>query len=162
MTKPPKSQELDKIDLEIINLLVQDCRLSFHKIASKIGISSIRAVDRIKNLENKGIIKGYNTLLDAVKLGYDLTSIIFVQTMGGELKNVENELSQMSNVIAVYEVTGDFDLIALAKLKDKDSLNILIKDLLVTPHVKKTMTSIALNVVKEDFGFPILSKLGEL
>jgi Lrp/AsnC family transcriptional regulator for asnA, asnC and gidA len=61
----------------------------------------------------------------------------------------------MSNVIALYEITGDFDVVAVVKLKDRDSLNTLIKNLLVTPHIRKTLTNITLNVVKEDFRISI-------
>ena len=113
------------------------------------------AASRIKNLEAKGIIKGYSAIVDPVKLGYDLTAVIFVQTEGGYLADLENELSQMANVIAIYEITGDFDVVAVVKLKDRDSLNNLIKNLLVTPHIRKTMTNITLNVVKEDFKIKI-------
>ena len=109
------------------------------------------ASSRIKSLEDKGVVKGYTVVLDPVKLGYDLTAVIFVQTEGGYLKDLENELSQMANVIALYEITGDFDVVAVVKLKDKDSLNSLLKNLLVTPHIKKTMTNVTLNVVKENF-----------
>ena len=116
-----------------------------------MGFSAIVASSRIKNLEDKGILKGYTAILDPVKLGYDLTAVIFIQTEGGYIKDLENELSQMSNVITIYEITGDFDIVAIVKLKDRDSLNTLIKNLLVTPHIKKTMTNITLNVVKEDF-----------
>lgn len=114
-------------------------------------ISGVMAASRIKNLEDKGILKGYTAILDPVKLGFDLTAVIFIQTEGGYLKDLENELSQMANVIALYEITGDFDIEAVVKLKDRDSLNTLIKNLLVAPHIKKTMTNITLNVVKEDF-----------
>ena len=113
------------------------------------------AASRINNLEDKGVVKGYAVILDPVKIGYDLTAIIFVQTEGGYLQDLENELSQMSNIIALYEITGDFDVVAIVKLKDRDSLNNLIKNLLVTPHIKKTMTNITLNVVKEDFNIKL-------
>jgi DNA-binding Lrp family transcriptional regulator len=84
-----------------------------------------------------------------------LTAVIFIQTEGGFLKDLENALAQLANVIVVYEITGDFDIVAVVKLKDRESLNALIKDLLVTPHIKKTMTNITLNVVKEDFKVPL-------
>ena len=114
-------------------------------------MSSVMMASRIKKLEDKGLLKGYTVILDPVKLGYDLTAVIFVQTQGAYIKDLEKELSQMSNVITIYEITGDFDLVAIVKLKNKDSLNTLIKNLLITPHIKKTMTNLALNVVKEDF-----------
>ena len=109
---------------------------------------------RIKVLEEKGVLRGYMVILDPIKLGYDLTAIIYVQVEGGYLKDVESELSRAGNVIGVYEVTGDFDVIAVAKLKDRESLNALIKNLLITPHVKRTLTNITLNVIKEDFKLP--------
>ena len=69
-------------------------------------MSGVMMSARIKNLEDKGLLKGYTALLDPVKLGYDLTAVIFIQTKGGYLKNLSNELSQMANVIAVYEITA--------------------------------------------------------
>ena len=152
MRKKLKHQsEIDKVDLQILSSLQEDYHLSFRKLSDKIGISGVIAASRIKNLEDKGILKGYTVILDPVKLGFDLTAVIFIQTEGGYLKDLENELSQMSNVIALYEITGDFDVVAVVKLKDRDGLNSLLKNLLVTPHIKKTMTNVTLNVVKEDF-----------
>jgi Lrp/AsnC family transcriptional regulator for asnA, asnC and gidA len=147
--------ELDNIDTQILSVLQENCHLSLRKLAGKIGISDVVAVSRIKKLEDIGILKGYTVILDPVKLGFDLTAIIFIQTEGGYIQDLENELSQMSNVIALYEITGDFDVVAVVKLKDRDSLNTLIKNLLVTPHIKKTLTNITLNVVKEDFRISI-------
>jgi Lrp/AsnC family transcriptional regulator, regulator for asnA, asnC and gidA len=143
--------KLDNTNTQILRILQENCRLSFRKIGKKMDISDVIAMSRINNLKDMGMVKGYTVILDPVKLGYDLTAIIFLQTEGGYLKDLENELSQMSNIIALYEITGDFDVVAIAKLKDRDSLNNLIKNLLVTPHVRKTMTNITLNVVKEDF-----------
>ena len=149
--KQNEKTEIDKVDLQILNILQEDCYLSLRKIADKMHMSGVLAKARIKNLEDKNILKGYTVILDPVKLGFDLTAVIFIQTEGGYLKDLENELSQMANVIALYEITGDFDVVAVVKLKDRDSLNSLLKNLLVTPHIKKTMTNVTLNVVKEDF-----------
>jgi len=113
------------------------------------------ASSRIKNLEDRGIVKGYTAILDPVKLGYDLTAVIFIQTDGRYLVDLENELSQIANVIVLYEITGDFDIVAVVRVKDRGSLNSLIKSLLLAPHIKKTMTSISLSIVKEDFKIKI-------
>ncbi|MCW3999223.1 MAG: Lrp/AsnC family transcriptional regulator [Candidatus Bathyarchaeota archaeon] len=151
MRKKQNQTELDKIDIQILRALQEDCHVSYRKLAHKMGVSGVMASARIKSLEEKGLLKGYSTLLDPIKLGYELTAIIFIQTEGDYLGELSTELSQMANVIAVYTITGEFDVVAVVKLKGRDSLNALIKDLLVTPHIKKTLTSIALNVVKEDF-----------
>jgi Lrp/AsnC family transcriptional regulator, regulator for asnA, asnC and gidA len=144
-------KDLDKVDLQILSTLQENSHLSYRKLATKLRISSTMAAAKIKRMENSGFLQGYTALLDPIKLGYDLTAVIFFQAEGGYIKNLTNELSQMSNVLAVYEVTGDFDIVAIVKLKDRDNLNALIKDLFVTPRIKKTITNIALNVVKEDF-----------
>ena len=147
--------EIDELDRQILSILQEDCRLSFRKTAEKMHISCVMASSRIKNLEDRGIVKGYTAILDPVKLGYDLTAVIFIQTDGRYLVDLENELSQIANVIVLYEITGDFDIVAVVRVKDRGSLNSLIKSLLLAPHIKKTMTSISLSIVKEDFKIKI-------
>jgi DNA-binding Lrp family transcriptional regulator len=152
---PPSSLTIDGMDLKILSLLQDQCPLSYRKLGAILGVSGVIVSSRVKALEEKGVIKGYTVSLDPVKLGFDLTAILYIQVEGGCLSEVGAKLSQASNVIGVYEVTGDFDIIAVAKLKDRESLNTLIKNLLIMPHVKRTLTNIALNVVKEDFKLPL-------
>ena len=145
-------EKIEAIDLRILSLLQEDSRLSFNKIASKRGISVGTAFNHVKNLEKKGIIKGYTVILDSGKLGYNLTVIIMIQAEGNYLTEVENELAKSANAVSVYDITGNYDAVAIAKFKDRVSLNAFIKKLLATPHIKRTVTHIALNVIKEDLG----------
>lgn len=145
------SENVDALDRQILNLLQENCRLSFNKAASKAGISVGTAYNRIKSLETKGMLKGYTALLDSVKMGYSLTAIILVQAEGGHLTDVENSIAKAAGVIAVYDVTGDFDAAVIAKFKDRNSLNVFLKHLSAAPHVKRTVTNVALSTVKEDF-----------
>jgi Lrp/AsnC family transcriptional regulator for asnA, asnC and gidA len=141
----------DAVDNKILNLLQEDSRLSFNKVADKIGISVGTAYNRIKQLEAKGILKGYTVLVDPVKLGYGLTAIIMVQAEGGYRVDAENEIAENQCVTAVYDVTGDSDAVVIAKFKDRNSMNLFVKHLLASPHVKRTVTNVALSTVKEDF-----------
>ena len=145
-------KKADDMDLQIISLLQKDSRLSYNKIASKLGISVGTAYNRVKNLENKGVLKGYTVILDMVKLGYSLTAIILIQTEGGHLTDVQNEIAKTANAIAVYEITGDYDVAVVTKFQDRSSLSAFIKNLLAMPHVKRTVTNVSLDVIKEDFG----------
>ena len=149
------TEKIDHIDLQIISLLQEDSRLSFNKIAHKLGISVGTALNRVKSLEDKGVLKGYTVLLDPNKVGYGLTAIILIQAEGKHLLDVENEVAKINNVISVYDITGDFDFIVIAKFKDRDSLNAFIKHLLTIPYIKRTVTNVALNVIKEDFRIKI-------
>jgi DNA-binding Lrp family transcriptional regulator len=145
-------KKVDELDIRILSLLQEDCRLSFNKIANKLGVSVGTAFNHVKNLEKNGVLKGYTAVLDSGKLGYNLTVIIMIQAEGTYLIDVENEIAKISNVVALYDITGDYDAIAIAKFKDRASLNTFIKSLLSLPHLKRTLTNVALNVVKEDSG----------
>lgn len=143
--------KIDDIDMQIINLLQEDSRLSFNKIAHKLGISVGTALNRVKSLEDKEVLKGYTVIVDPNKVGYSLTAVILIQAEGKHLMNVEKEIAKIDNVVSVYDITGDFDIIVTARFKDRESLNAFIKNLLTIPYVKRTVTNVALNVIKEDF-----------
>jgi DNA-binding Lrp family transcriptional regulator len=144
------TEEFDDVDIRILSVLQEDCRLSFNKISKKTGISVGTAFNRVRSLEKKGILKGYTAIIDSGKLGYSLTAIIMVQAEGTYLTEIENEIAKSANVISVYDITGDYDATVIAKFKDRASLNSFIKNLLTMPHIKRTITNVALNVVKED------------
>ena len=146
------AKKIGDLDLRILSLLQEDCRLSFNKIASKLGISVGTAFNHVKNLEKEGILKGYTAILDLTKLDYGHTAIILIQAEGEHLTDVENEIAKAANVVAVYDITGDYDAAVIAKFKDRSSLNAFIKNLIAIPHIKRTVTNIALNVIKENLG----------
>jgi len=143
-------ENVNDVDFRILSLLEEDSRLSFNKIATKLGISVGTAFNHVKNMEKSGVLKGYTTVLDSAKLGYNLTALILVQAEGGHVEEVEDEISMAANVIAVYDITGDYDVAVITKFKDRVDLNVFIKNLMATPHVKRTVTSVALEVIKED------------
>ena len=145
-------EKIDDIDIRILSVLQEDSRLSFNKIARKLGISVGTAFNRVKSLEKRGILKGYTAIVDSVKLGYSLTAIIMIQAEGSHLTDIEKEIAKTANVVAVYDITGDYDAVAIAKFKDRASLSVFIKNLLAIPHIKRTMTNVALNVIKEHYG----------
>ena len=148
--------ELDNIDFGIIMLLQGDARLSFNKIASKLGVSAGTAYNRIKGLEGKGVLKGYTALVDPFKLGYTLTAIVLIQAQGSHLVEVEKHIAEKDCIMSVYDITGDFDIAVVARFKDRTGLNAFVKNLLSLPYVERTVTNVVLNVVKEDFKVNLL------
>lgn len=143
--------KVDEVDRKIIRLLQEDARKSFNKIADSLGIAVGTAYNRVKNLEDTGILKGYTILLDSARLGYGLTSLILIQADGSYLPEVEAQLAALDEVICIYDITGDYDVAVVARFKDRGALNNFIKGALKMPHVSKTVTNVVLNVVKEDF-----------
>jgi len=144
-------ETLDDIDIRILNLLQEDSRLSYNKIATKLRLSVGTVFNHVKNLQKKGVLKGYTIILDWAKLGYSLTALVLIQTEGRHITEVESEIAKLLNVIAVYDVTGDYDAVVISKFKDRNGLNVFIKGLLAMPFVKRTVTNVAFSAVKEDF-----------
>ncbi|MFB0504916.1 MAG: Lrp/AsnC family transcriptional regulator [Candidatus Bathyarchaeia archaeon] len=156
VVQPGSPEEFDEIDLGIIKLLQRDSRLSFNKIASELGVSTGTAYNRIKNLEGKGVLKGYTALVDPFKLGFTMTAIVLIQAEGTHLVEVEKQIAEKDCVVSVYDITGDFDIAAVVRFKDRNGLNAFIKNLLSTPYIKRTVTNVVLNVIKEDFRISLL------
>lgn len=148
---PLKSSQtkIDGVDIQIIKALEENSRLSMRKLARKVGLTAIVVRKRVENLEKKGVVVGYIPLVDPVKLGYNVTAIVMIQIEGGHISDVESEVAMDSNVLSVYNITGDFDAVLLTKFKDNASLNVFLKNLLTMRFIKRTVTMVALNVIKE-------------
>ncbi len=141
---------LDDIDRKILRMLVEDSRKSFREIAKSLGIAVGTAYNRIKRLEELDVIKAYTVVVDQNKIGYGLTTVILIQAEGRYLEELEKEAAKLDAVTCVYDITGDFDIAIIARFKNSYDLNVFIKSMLKNPHIKKTVTNVVLNVVKED------------
>jgi len=142
---------MDKIDEKILKNLLVDARLSARQLSLKLGLSTVTVLSRIKKLEKEKIIKGYTSVLNHEKLGYDLTAVIEIIAKKDKLVQVEDELSVIENVCAVYDVTGNTDTLIIAKFKGREDLSKFIKNLSAISNVESTITHVVLNTVKEDF-----------
>lgn len=142
--------ELDKTDVEIIRVLEKNSRLSLRKIAKKVGVSVATVMHRINRLEKDGIVKRYTTLVDYDKLGYELQAIISVDVSKGKLFEVERKIASDPNVHGVYDITGHFDVIVIARFKTRKALDNFIKKIQTYDFVEKTETAIVLNTIKEE------------
>ncbi len=142
---------MDKIDEKILKNLLVDARSSARQLSLKLGLSTVTVLSRIKKLEKEKIIKGYTSVLNHEKLGYDLTAVIEIIAKKDKLVQVEDELSGIENVCAVYDVTGNTDTMIIAKFKGREDLSKFIKNLSAISNVESTITHVVLNTVKEDF-----------
>lgn len=142
--------EIDELDRKIITIFNEDGRISYRKIAKKLDISIGTVHNRMEKLTKKGIIIKFAPIIDHDKLGYNLTTIIGVRVKGGVLKNWETRTAYHHNVLCMYDVTGEFDAILVARFKDTSELDRFIKALLKEPDVQRTYTQTVLNIVKED------------
>lgn len=148
-----KNEQLDITDREIISELRKNCRGSYRDIARRVGLSPAVVIDRMNRLEKKGVIKGYSASLDFLKLGYEFMGLVRIAIEPGYLLEAQEKISKLSGVYSVYDVTGDYDSIAFVVARTRKEFSSLIKNILSTPHVRKTNTDTVLNVVKDPFMF---------
>jgi len=141
----------EELRRKILKQLLIDCRKSFRQMAASLKVSAATIARKVKEMEERGLIKGYSAILDHEKLGYDLGAVIEVTVSAGKLLEVEREIAKHPNVLAVYDVTGISDAIIIAKFRNRKELNDLVKKILKMQFVERTNTHVILNIVKEDF-----------
>jgi len=141
--------EIDKKDKDILNVLLENSRLSYRRIAKKVKISVATAMHRVKALENEKIIKQYSAILNYDTLGYDIPILIEVQVARGQLVEVERRLAQNPHVVAVYDITGGFDVVVIAKFKNRKQMDMFIKEIQTYDYILRTNTRLILQVIKE-------------
>ncbi|OFV65853.1 MAG: AsnC family transcriptional regulator [Candidatus Syntrophoarchaeum butanivorans] len=147
--------KIDELDLKVIRELKKDARTSYREIAEKLGVSEGTVYNRVQKLKEKGVIKRFIPDIDYSKLGYDLSALIGVTVEGGYLGEVEEVIAAEPNVSAVFDVTGDYDAVVVAKFRGREGLNDLVKRILSIPHVLRTNTMVVLNIVKEEHGVDV-------
>lgn len=140
---------IDKLDDKILNVLIDNSRLSYRQIAKKLKTSVATIMNHVKKLEEKEVIKRYTTDLDYYKLGFDIKVLIQLRISKGKLFEVERKISKHKSVFAVYDVTGDFDAIILARFKTRLALDKFLKEIQTYDFIQRTHTSFILNTMKE-------------
>src|ERR1051325_341720 len=101
-----ETADLDEIDLGILSILQENCRVSLAKIGEQVGLSPPSVIERVKKLEDSGIIRGYHAILDARRLGMDITAFIGVSVSHPRLiDRFENEVQAIEDVLECHHVT---------------------------------------------------------
>ena len=144
--------KLDDTDKNILKIINEDVRVSYRQISRDLNISVGTVHNRIEKMVKNGVIEKFSPIINHRKLGFVLTSIIGVRVKGGKLENFETKISFNKNVLGIYDVTGEYDAILIAKFKNTDELDVFIKEMLKEPGIERTYTQTVLNVVKEDMG----------
>jgi len=154
-----KPYEIDELDLEILSILSIDGRKNKSTIADDLNRSPNTIIKRISNLEENGVIKNYGVQIDYEKLGYNIIALIEITVSKGKMLEVEKKIAQNPNVFAVYDITGTYDALILARFKTRAKLSEMIKDEIhASPYVERSNTHIVLNVIKEINSFTALLK----
>lgn len=120
---------LDAVDARIVELLVDNARMSLAEISRKVGLSSPSVADRIRRLEEAGVIGGYTVTVDPRALGLALSAWLRVRPIPGQLRKVAEVLRGLPEIVECDRVTGEDCYIARAHVRSVEDLEALIDEL---------------------------------
>jgi Lrp/AsnC family leucine-responsive transcriptional regulator len=148
---------LDHADLQILQLLQHDARLTNKEIASKIGKSVSPVHDRVKRLQNEGFIQRYVAVLDKRKIDKSLTAYTNVQLKEHAEKMMllfEREVIKFPEVMECYHMTGQYDYLLKVALKDMDEYyQFVISKLARVPNVGTVQSFFVLHEAKMETAY---------
>lgn len=143
---------LDEINLQLLRLLQSEGRITNADLAKAVGLSAPSVLQRVRNLESAGVVKGYTALLDAERLGYRLTALTTVSLALHETQPVERfrkAVQEIPEIVETYHVTGEFDFLMKILVRDMRHYEALLRDkILKIRGISQIKTSFVLGVTK--------------
>lgn len=139
--------KLDKLNWKILKCLQLNARLSNAEIGRQVGITSPSVSERIKKMEDAGIINGYFTNVSPIGCGYQLQAIITLRAFMGKLKPFLSKVKTYDEVVNCYRVTGNENIVMEVVLKNQEHLERFIDQLI---SYGETKTQIVLSQVVEN------------
>lgn len=127
---------LDALNWKILKCLQENARLSNAEIGRRVGITSPAVSERIKRLEDAGIILGYKTVVSPLDMGYQLKAIITLHAFIGKLKPFLEKVKTYDEVLNCYRITGNENIVMEVLLKNQKHLEAFIDELIIYGETK--------------------------
>ena len=149
---------MDQKDIQIIRLLQENGRLSNQDLSEGVNLSPSPCLRRLRNLEEKGVIKGYTALVDQKTYGLPLTVFIQVRLDShnkAAVQAFEDRVMVIEQIVDCYIITGGSDYLMRVLCKDLDDYERFVRDTLHNlPGIASIDTSFAYSVVKQSHTYP--------
>lgn len=151
---------LDRIDLNILHHLQENARLQMKDIAEAVGLTSAPCIDRVRRLEKNKVITGYHARIDPVVL--DLSMLVFIEitladNAGDRSQQFKRELAKVPAVLDCYWVSGRYDYLIKARLRDMAQYRALLSEVLLRlPGVKQVDSTVVIEEIQTAHGLPII------
>lgn len=148
---------LDDTDLAILAALQPDARLQNAELAKKIGMAPSAVLERVKKLEQKGVIKSYSTRIDPAALNLKLLAFIFIKSNKRPGDNsISRQIAKIPEVLEVHHIAGEDCFLVKVRTQDAQSLLQLMREKFGRiPNITSTKTTIVLDTSKEDNYLPV-------
>lgn len=145
----------EHLDTKLVNALIGNGRASLRSLAEELDVSVTTVSNHLSDLEERGVITGYSPIVEYGELGYDVTAVLRLKVEGNALPDLTERLQGHRQMVSVYEVTGEFDIIGIGKFEDTDDMNATIKELLADADINESSTAVVLNTPAENEQFEI-------
>ncbi|MBP9143234.1 MAG: Lrp/AsnC family transcriptional regulator [Thermoanaerobaculia bacterium] len=150
---------MDEKDLQILSLLQADARIGNAEISRRVGLAASAVHERIRKLEQRGVVRGFHARLDPEALGRGLLAFISVQVDDRLTEGTTGEqLARLPEVQEVHHIAGEDCYLLKVRCASTGDLGRFLQESLGTfPAIRRTRTTIALGTVKEGLDLPIPS-----
>jgi Lrp/AsnC family transcriptional regulator, leucine-responsive regulatory protein len=141
---------IDKVDAQILARLQEDGRVSQHELARAAGLSAPAIAERLRKLEERGVIQRFTAVLDARALGWDITAFISVGLSGSRhFADFRVRVGELAEVQECHSVTGNGSYLLKVRVANTAGLEALLGRIQAWPGVQWTTTSLVLSTLKE-------------
>ena len=153
---------IDEIDRQILSILQMDARTSNAELARRVGMAASATLERLRKLEQQGVITGYAARLDPRQLGAGLLAFVFVRADEGVVaERTEATLARIPEVQEVHHIAGEDCFLLTVRTADTAALGRLLRERIgAIATVRSTRTTIVLNTVKDETALPVLAAEG--
>lgn len=148
---------INEIDRQILMILQQNARTSNAELARQVGMVPSAVLERVRKLEERGIIEGYGVRLNGRKLGLGLLAFVFVRT-DDYVKDDQTarNLAEIPEVLEVHHVAGEDCFLVKVRVEDTEQLGRILREKIAAiKSVRSTRTTIVLNTTKETQELPL-------
>ncbi len=150
--------KFDKIDLNILQTLQQNCKITNLDLSKKIGLSPAPTLERVKKLENTEIISSYHAKINPAAMGLNVKTFVLVSLAWQKENALDNFIAKIKNIDEVtecYIITGEADILIKIVCKDIPTYeNILFKTLSQIDEIERMKTLMTLSTVKDSKVLP--------
>ena len=145
---------INEIDIKILNIIQQNARITNAEIARQVGLAPSAVLERMRKLEERGVIRGYAADIDANAVGYGLTAFVFVRT--SFCGSIGSTLAKIPEVLEVHDIAGEDCYLLKVRAENTDALGKFFREKLKNlPEIISTRTTIVLQTLKETTALPI-------
>jgi len=152
--------KLDQIDRKILEILQANAKITNAQLSKEIGLSPAPTLERVKKLENSGLIKSYHAMLDTNKLGLGVCTFVQVNLVGHNKRNIDafvKEINQIDEIIECHHITGSGDFILKVISKDIASYQkLMLEKVSEIKEIDNMQSMVILSTFKDSKVLPVV------